>query len=169
MDMKSIVFVALYALVCTVQSTEMPKHVVGQHQLSLEEAERILGEPAILKERTSDNREDYYSSKSTFTAKEVDAKTQKQGNVYYMIERYKNTEEATNVIQSFIKSNQNHQGFEQLTGYGDEAFFHTDKHNFCLIIIRKAHKMIRIKVNKVTSKTSFDALRTIGKDLISRV
>ena len=167
--MKSIIFIALYAFVCTSQSTEVPNSMVGQHQLSLEEAERILGEPAILKERTSDNQTDIYSSKSTFTAKAIDPKTQKQGNVYYMIERYKNTEEATKVIQSFIKSNQNHKGFELLTGYGDEAFFQTDKDNFCLIIIRKDNKMIRIKVNRVTSKTSFDALRSIGKDLTTRI
>ena len=86
-----------------------------------------------------------------------------------MVERFKNEEEATKTIQTFIKGNQEQKGFELLTAYGDEAFFHTNKDNFCLLVIRKNNKMIRIKVNKLTSKTSLDALRKIGKDLVERV
>ena len=167
--MKSIIFITLYAVLCSIKPTEMPNAAVGRHQLSLEEAESILGEPAILKERKSDTLNEMYTSKSTFTAKEIDAKTQKQGILYYMFERYKTEEEARKTIQTFIKSNKKHKGFELLTAYGDEAFFHTDKQNFCLIVVRKDNKMIRLKVNKVTSKTSFEALRKIGKDLIERV
>ncbi len=167
--MKSIIFIAFYAVLFSNQPTEMPKTVIGRHQLSLEEAESILGEPVLLKERKSDSLNEIYTSKSTFTAKEIDAKTQKYGNLYYIFERFKNEEEARKIIQSFIKSNQNYAGFELLTAYGDEAFFHTDKQNFCLLIVRKGNKMIRLKVNKVTSKTSFEALRKIGKDLIERV
>ncbi len=167
--MKSIIFITLYAVLCSIKPTEMPNAAVGRHQLSLEEAESILGEPAILKERKSDTLNEIYTSKSTFTAKEIDAKTQKQGNLYYIFERYTNEEEARKVIQSFIKSNQGFTGFELLTAYGDDAFFHTDKQNFYLLIIRKGNKMVRLKVNKLTPKTSNEALRKIGKDLIERV
>lgn len=167
--MKSILFITLYAVLCSIKPTEMPNTAVGRHQLSLEEAESILGQSAILKERKNDTQNEIYTSSSTFTATEADAKTQKLSNLYYKFERFKNEEEASKIIQSFIKSNQNFSGFELLTAYGDEAFFHTDKQNFYLIIVRKGNKMIRLKVNKVTSKTSLDALRKIGKDLVERV
>jgi hypothetical protein len=167
--MKSIIFITLYAILCVNKPQNMPNTIVGRHQLTLEEAERILGESAIQKERKSDNQTEYYVSKTTFTAKEIDTKTQKQSNLYYMVERFKDEETATKTIQSYIKGNQTHQGFELLTGYGDEAFFQTDKDNFCLLIIRKSNKMIRIKVNKLTVKTSFEELRKIGKEVIERV
>jgi glutathione synthase/RimK-type ligase-like ATP-grasp enzyme len=165
--MKSILIITLYVLFCAQQPSPQSLVVVGQHQLRLDEAERILGEPAILKERKSDNQTDYYTSSSTFTAK--DSLSQKQRNLYYKIERFKNEKEATTTIQSFINSNKNLQGFELLTGYDDEAFFLTDKENFCLIVIRISNKLVRIKVNKVTSKTSFEALRAIGKSFVNRV
>ena len=167
--MKSIFFLAFYAILGSIQTNLPTNVIVGQHQLSLEEAERILGESAILKERTNDTKNDMYVSKTTFTAKAVEEKTQKQGNVYYMIERYTTEEDATKTIQSFIESNQNDKGFELLADCGDQAFFHTDKHNFCLIVVRKANKMIRIKVNKVTAKTSFVEVRKIGKELMGRL
>lgn len=167
--MKCIIFITLYAILCVNNPQKMPDSLVGRHQLTLEEAERILGETAVLKERKSDNQIDYYVSKTTFSAKEIDAQTQKQANLYYMVERFKDEEAATKTIQSFIKGNQALQGFELLAGYGDEAFFHTNKDNFCLLVIRKSNKMIRIKVNKLTSKTSFEELRKIGKDLVERV
>ena len=167
--MKSIILITLYAILSVNSPKQMPNTTVGRHQLTLEEAERILGESAILKERNSDNQTDHYVSKTTFSAKEIDAKSQKQANLYYMVERFKDEKTATKTIQSFIKGNQALEGFELLTAYGDEAFFHTNKDNFCLLVIRKSNKMIRIKVNKVTSKTSFEELRKIGKDLIERV
>ena len=165
--MKSILIITLYAILCAQQPNPQPPVIVGQHQLRLDEAERILGEPAILKERRSDNKIDYYTSSSTFTAK--DSLSQKQRNLYYKIERFKSEKEATTTIQSFIESNKNLQGFELLTGYGDEAFFLTDKENFCLIVIRISNKLVRIKVNKVTSKTSYEALQEIGKSFVNRV
>lgn len=167
--MKAVIFITLYAILSVNSPKYIPNTTVGRHQLTLEEAEQILGESAVLKERTSDNKTDYYVSKTTFSAKEIDAKNQKQANLYYMVERFKNEEEATKTIQTFIKGNQEQKGFELLTAYGDEAFFHTNKDNFCLLVIRKNNKMIRIKVNKLTSKTSLDALRKIGKDLVERV
>ena len=47
-------------------------------------------------------------------------------------------------------------GIKTLKNMGDEAYFHTDNQNFYFIMARKGNRMIRMKVNKVTSKTSLE-------------
>jgi hypothetical protein len=163
--MKNVIILSFCAFFSTFSSTYESKSSVGRHQLSMEEAEKILGEPALLSSRKDTAESNVYITKSTFAAKEAAGKA----NLYYIFERYNKEVDAKNSYQNIFDSNKKQKGFEQLTNYGDEAFFHTDKDNFCLIFIRKGAKILRLKVNKVTAKTSFSAFKKVGKAVIERV
>jgi len=54
---------------------------------------------------------------------------------------------------------------QRITQLGDEAMRHTDIENFDLIIIRKGNKLIRLKINKLTSLTDTSELKMIAKKL----
>jgi hypothetical protein len=145
------------------------RNAFGRHQLSMDEVARILGEPALLVSRKDTTENNVYITKSTFSAKGIDTKSNKMGNLYYMFEQYNQEADAKNTYQSLFNSNKNSSGFEKLSDYGDDAFFHTDSSNFCLLFVRKRHKIVRLKVNKITPKTSVTELRKIGKVLIERI
>ena len=56
-------------------------------------------------------------------------------------------------------------GQEKINGLGDEAFFHTDKKHFDLLIFRKDSQMVTLKINRITSKTSVTELRRLAAKL----
>lgn len=135
--------------------------------LAQAEAEKILGQTATLTENSSENKNGITRFGCTYTATATDTKTNKTGNLYYLLEAYKNAEAAEKAYSDILKANENMPGLKELNEMGDQAFFHTDDENFALIISRKKNKMLRIKVNKLTSKTSLDELRNISKAIIA--
>jgi hypothetical protein len=140
------------------------------HQiLSLSEAEQILGEPAVLTEQNKGEKDEERFSKMTFTANKIDAKTGKLGTLYFIRSEYNTKADVGKLMQSFIASNENHSGFELLEGYGDVAFIHTDQTNFITFVAIKENKMVRLKVNQLTSKTSATELKRIAREMISRI
>jgi hypothetical protein len=86
-----------------------------------------------------------------------------------MFDSYENEAEAIKLYSEFQKSNQHQSGYETLNGVGEEAFFHSDGKNFCLIIVRKKNEMIRLKVNKFSEKTSVAELKAVANDIINRI
>jgi len=146
------------ALPCFSQSVKK----ASDQCLSLPDAEKILGQKAALTESSSEVKDDASKQRCTFTATTVDPKTSKLGHLYYMFEKYNNELSAQNVYKSILTGNQNMQRITQL---GDEAMRHTDIENFDLIIIRKGNKLIRLKINKLTSLTDTSELKMIAKKL----
>ena len=136
---------------------------IGGHKLTLQEAERILGETCALKESGNEakNGGHRYSSThvGTFNGK---------NNLYFVFESYENEKVAIKTFETFKSSNQTFEGFEILKDLGDEAFSHTDKENFGLIIARKGNDMIRLKVNKLNSKTSMVEMKKVAAEIIAR-
>lgn len=102
---------------------------------------------------------------STYTANSPDKKSGKTGNIYFMFEAYPDVASAHEAYSSIKKANEDHEGIETLTGYGDEAYFHSDNENFYFMLIRKDKSMIRLKVNKLTSKTSPKEFKAISKKI----
>ncbi len=123
--------------------------------LSVSDAEKILGEPAILKESavTIENGASVY--KSSYVALKEDTRTGKTGIIYFMFESYSSTEAAKEMYSSIKRSNEDHEGIKVLKDMGDEAYYHSSD-NFYFILVRKGEKMFRMKVNKTTSKSSDD-------------
>ncbi|MBA4850412.1 hypothetical protein [Emticicia sp. BO119] len=137
--------------------------------LTAQEAQQILGEPGHIIENSDSLKTGVHEYKSTYLANALDVSTNKTGNVYYIYEDYKSETAAKKTYEGFWTSNKRSQGIEPLTQFGDEAFYHSDGRNFYLIIARKGNKMIRLKVNKVTSKTSAEVLKRVAKEVLGRV
>ncbi len=127
--------------------------------LSQSSAEKILGQSAALTDHTTESKNNITTHKCTYKASVEDPKTHKTGNVYYMYEEYSDAAAAHKVYADIVSGNSSMTGQRQLTDLGEEAWLHTDSQNFHLIIFRKNNKMVRIKVNKVTSLTSLDEMK----------
>jgi hypothetical protein len=134
--------------------------------LSLNDAEKIIGVPAHLKDSASIIKDNVTIFNSTFTANAWEKSTGKTANIYFMYEQYPFDTAAKRVFTSIKRSNQNH-GIKVLHDLGDEAYFHSDNQNFYFIMVRKGSKMIRMKVNKITSSTSLDSFYLIANKITS--
>ncbi|MCD6011679.1 MAG: hypothetical protein K0Q79_1541 [Flavipsychrobacter sp.] len=131
------------------------------------DAEKILGEPAHMTEGGTSVKNDTTVYNATYTANAIDAKTNKTGNIYFMFERYGKEQTAHDLYEYFRKANEAN-GINVLDGIGDEAYFHTDGQNFYFIMARRGAKMIRMKVNKLTSKTSKEEFMAVAKNIVSK-
>ncbi len=134
----------------------------GPRLLSLREAEQILGQRAHLSDSSHTAGVVILSWNLVYTADSADEKTGKTGNVYFMYEEYETIEDAQRTYADIKTGNEKHEGFKVLQGMGDEAYFHSDGENFMFILVRKGAKMLRMKVNKVTGKTSPDAFNAVA-------
>jgi len=105
--------------------------------------------------------------KTTHTAHEVDT-AGLLSNLYFMYEDYPTEEGAKRIYRSIRASDMAKPGFVKLNGMGDEACFHSDG-TFYYFMARKGKRMIRLKVNKVTERTSLLAFKEISKRIIDSV
>jgi hypothetical protein len=129
------------------------------------DAEKILGEPAHLKDSSTTIKVDTLEYKCAYIANSKDPKTGKTGAVYFLFEQYAQLSSAKKTYSSIKTANENHEGVKTLHDLGDEAYFHSDGENFYFILVRKAEKMFRMKVNKITSTTSLDEFDLVAKNI----
>lgn len=127
------------------------------------DAERIMGEGMYLSDSSTTPQSEAWVYQSVFSAT---AKRDSKADVYYMFEQYSDSLTAHKVYAAIKKSNEKN-GIETLQGMGDEAYYHTDGTNFCFLLVRKGNKMVRMKVNKLTEKTSREIFLEVGKRIIS--
>lgn len=137
-------------------SDQFSKHAA--HLFTPLDAQQILGEPAHLSDSATISIRDTFRFKCTYTADNKEQQTGKTVNVYFMYEHFTKEVTAKHLYTVFKTSNEDAPGMKALDTLGDEAFFQSDKHNFALIIARKGNKLLRIKVNKLTARTSSNAL-----------
>ena len=128
--MKTLILVLLFPFL---NFSKTERNAFGGHKLTLQEAERILGETCELKESGNESKNGGHKYKSTHIG-------QSSANhaLYFIFESYENELSAKKTFEDFRLSNQSLRGFETIENIGNEAFFHTDKENFGLIIARKA-------------------------------
>lgn len=132
---------------------------------TLSDAEKILGEEAVLSDSSSTNTIKLSTFNCAYTAKEKDPKSGKTGNVYVLIEKYKDVSEAKKKYSYIKKANESHEGIKVLEDLGEEAYFHSDTENFYFIMVRNGSYVFNMKVNKITSKTSLEEFMDVAKDL----
>lgn len=158
--MKTLILVLLFPFL---NFSKTERNAFGGHKLTLQEAERILGETCELKESGNESKNGGHKYKSTHIG-------QSSANhaLYFIFESYENELSAKKTFEDFRLSNQSLRGFETIENIGNEAFFHTDKENFGLIIARKGNEIIRLKVNKLNGKTSISELKKVAADIIAR-
>lgn len=146
-------------------------HIMAQKHgkpvlITLQQVERILGEPAVTTLSEDTSNVEVYFSKSEFHARSVDHASNKTGAFAYIYEDYNSESEAWKTYRGISLSNEKSPGFEKMNNFGDEAFYHSDGRNFYLIFARKGNKILRMKVNKITSKTSLAEFRKVAQELM---
>ena len=56
-----------------------------------------------------------------------------------------------------------------MPGLGDEAYYHSDGENFYFFLVRKKEKMLRLKVNKVTSHSSEAEFKAVTRLIVDTI
>lgn len=158
--MKSLLLVLLFPFL---NLSKAKNNAFGGHKLTIQEAERILGEECQLKESGNEAKDGGHRYKSTHIGT-----SGPRYALYFIFESYTDESVAKKTFDEFKTSNQSAQGFEMVSNIGEEAFFHTDNENFGLIIARKDNEMVRLKVNKLSSKTSINELKKVAADIMAR-
>lgn len=145
------------------QVINQTKSLVGLFTLS--DAEKILGEKATITDSTMSNQSNISAYKSSYSGKSNGDKT---GIVYFMIEEYSREMDALTKYGFIKASNENHPGYKDLQGMGDEGYFHGDGNGFYFAMIRKGGKVFNLKV-KITPTTSREAFTTIAKRIAENI
>ncbi|MCP9761334.1 hypothetical protein [Lacihabitans soyangensis] len=158
--MKSLILVLLFPFLIF---SKTDKDVFGGHKLTIQEAERILGETCQLIESGNETKVGGHKYKSTHIGS-----SNANHALYFIFESYESELSANKTFDEFKMSNQTSSGFEKIEDIGDEAFFHTDKENFGLVIARKGNEIVRLKVNKLSSRTSISELKKVASEIIAR-
>ena len=138
-------------------------------QLTLSDAEKIMGEPAMLECNTFLQRGSTLEYKCTYTALAEDDRTGKTGKLYFMSEVFAGDDLAKTAYAEIYESNRRHEGVEIVTGLGDEAYYHSDGTNFYFFLVRKGSKMFRLKLNKVTSHSSVADFKEVARLIVDRI
>jgi len=160
--MKTLLF--LFLLLPLI-SSGFATDTVPYFYLTPSDAAKILGQPALLTLKSEKQERDALKYRCAFTAVESDPVSGKTGNVYYNYEKYRSVASAQKTYPAILDDNRRNGNIQLLDNTGDEGFFQTDSDNFQLIMVRKKDKIIRMKVNKVTSTTSLTAL----KETVNRI
>jgi hypothetical protein len=134
--------------------------------LSVADAEKILGEKAKLSDSSSVRSKNVLRIHITYSAIE---KAEKERNLYVVFEEFDDTDAAAKRYAFVRDGNADHEGVEPLTGVGDEAYFHSDGTAFCFIMARKGNKVLTMKANRMSAKTSVIAFREIGARVVGEM
>jgi len=86
-----------------------------------------------------------------------------------MYEVYASVTAAENAYTSIYQANSGHEGVEIVPGLGDEAYYHSDGTNFYFSLVRKNEKMLRLKLNKVTSHSSGAEFKDVTRLLVDKI
>jgi hypothetical protein len=135
----------------------------------LQDAEKILGEPAHLTDSSATVSKNNSIYRCTYFANVKDEKSGKTGCIYFLLEHYSDIADAQKKYTDIKVANQNHEGVKELQDLGDEAYFHTDNQNFYFIMVRKGAKVFNMKVNKITSKTSLAEFNLTANKITERL
>lgn len=149
----------------TEQSTRSDTPFLKRQYFTLPDAQKILGEKSHLSDSSTAVKKDTLEIKNAFTADAIDPATGKTGVIYFMIEEYSQLSSAKNAYQFIKVANEKHEGVKVIQGMGDEAYYHSDGNNFYFYLVRKGRRMLRIKVNKITSHTSLKEFYRVAKKI----
>jgi hypothetical protein len=134
------------------------------------EASRILGQTAERMESTVTEREGGVERFTCiFTATMDDPKTHKRGNLYYILEVYPDSAAAHKTYAEIVAANVHMPGQHTLANLGREAWEHTDRENFYLVLLRERNVLLRIKISKLTSLTSQKDLLEVVREIARRM
>lgn len=166
-----LLFVFISAVNCAAQNKvkDLSREPKNCSLLAESDAEKILGQAVRLIENTIEVNDDIRQSRCTYTALSRDKSSGSEINLYFMLEETPNQERARQIFETIRNSNEDHQGFENLNGVGEQAYAHSSKSHFHYVMAQKGKFAIRLKVNKAVETTSFDELKAFLKKAVKQI
>ncbi len=133
--------------------------------LNIEEAERILGNKGRREKVTAYLDEGTKAYQSSFRDDRLDPATGKTGILGYMYEEYQSAEAARSFLDSTLKANRlSPKDAIRMEG-GAEMHYFTGGDVIRMVMILKQTRLIRLKVNPVTSHYSLVEFRKVAAEL----
>jgi hypothetical protein len=135
--------------------------------MTIADAEKIMGETMHLTDSVTENKVGVIIKRLQYSSVEINKKTTRPNIIECMIEYYDEISAAENTYISIKKANEDHDGIKTLTGIGDEAYFHSDNKNFYFVLARKCSTVFRMKVNRITDKTSLPVFNAFTESAVA--
>ena len=137
--------------------------------LDIGEAERILGNRSRLEKVTAYLEEGARAYQSSFRDDRLDPATGKTGGLGYMYEEYQSAEAARSFLDSTLKANRlSPKDGIRMVG-GAELHYFTGGDVIRMVMILKESRLVRLKVNPVTSHYSPVEFRKVAAELAQRL
>ena len=137
--------------------------------LDVGEAERILGNRSRLEKVTAYLDEGTRAYQSSFRDDRLDPATGKTGGLGYMYEEYQSAEAARSFLDATLKANRlSPKDGTRMIG-GAELHYFTGGDVIRMVMILKESRLIRLKVNPVTSHYSLVEFRKVAAELAKQL
>lgn len=135
----------------------------GTDHITVKDAERILGEQAGQPEKSVTREKGVGKTRYSFKALANDSLKGIARNLYCIIENYPDAAHSAEAFSIIKTSNADMPGFKAMQGSGDEGYIQTDGQNFYFMMVRKGTRILKMKVNKITARSSFKAFEETGR------
>jgi hypothetical protein len=136
--------------------------------ISKAEAEKMLQEPAVLKDSIWKFEGGMWKYKCVYYAKATDSLTGRRPSFYYGFENYKQLAPAQRymvVMKNEFSKTLKVDNLDQTNG--DEGFWTKDEYNNPIIIIRKDKKVYKLSGTWANSQASIDAFLLMAKKIVT--
>jgi hypothetical protein len=151
---------------CVIQPDSV---AVASRLLTLEDAEKIMGEPGMLTCNSFIKKGDTLEYQCDYTALSQDPIIGKTGKLYFMYEIYGEVSAAANAYAAIYEANKRHEGVEVVSGLGSEAYYHSDRSGFYFFLVRKNERMFRLKLNKITTHSSEAGFKEVARGIVDKI
>lgn len=135
--------------------------------VSLAEAQKVLGEPAVLLNNTTGEKAGIKENNCAYAAKAADPDKHVTGSFYINVKQYPTAAAAHTAYADMYTANSHMQGQEKVS-IGDEGYYHTDGEHFHFFVFRSGREMAVMKVNKITGKTSLPEMRKLAEKMAGK-
>lgn len=164
--MKHLLLPFVFTVACSTHPHTFARDLKPCQFFTLPDAEKIIGKAKQTGELT-ETKDTGNILRCTYTA--IEKINGHDTNLFLVVELAKNETAAKLIYTSLKKANEDLPGLEDISDLGDEAYFHTDGENFYFILVRKGDKLVRMKLNKITKKTSPVDLKAAAKFVIEKL
>ena len=137
--------------------------------LDVAAAGRILGTGASLEKVTAYLDKGTRVFQSSFRDDQLDPAMGKTGSLGYMYEEYQSAEAARSFLNSTLKANRLSPDNAMRTEGGAELHYFTGGEVIRMVMILKEERLIRLKVNPVTSRYSLVEFRKVAAELAKQL
>jgi hypothetical protein len=133
--------------------------------LHVDKAQRILGSQGHLEKVTSYLDKGTKAYQSAFRDDSLDPETRKAGTLYYMCEEYQDADAAKSFLDSTLKANHMNSADGIRMEGGAELHYFGRGDAIRMVMILKKNRLVRLKVNPVTSRYSPVEFRKVAAEL----